>query len=383
MSTWIIEPRDPLIVRDGRPFGPTPGARAASLAFPFPSTTTGALRTRAGLDADGLFLMSEIPRIKQIGVRGPLLVELDLTTGDIVQWLVPAPADALLLDLEPRDPNRATLKRLVPLELPPQSSTNLPSDLSLVGMSKPDPHKPCDEAPRYWNWRQFQQWLLNPTEDTVAVADIGHNGPVLEERMHVRIRRETQTAAEEAALFQTRGLEFTGRENRTRLALAMVTDALNLKAGIAPLGGERRLVVWRQSKRSLPSVPPGLRENILRQHHCRVVLLSPAYFLAGSQSSWLVSQRDGVTSSLQAMAIGKPQVVSGWDFESNRPKHTRRLAPTGTVLFLKLDGDDASIEKWIDTIWMQCVSDHEQDRRDGFGLAVLGVWDGSMQPIEV
>jgi hypothetical protein len=29
--TWIIEPRDPLIVRDGRPFGPNPSAQAISL----------------------------------------------------------------------------------------------------------------------------------------------------------------------------------------------------------------------------------------------------------------------------------------------------------------------------------------------------------------
>jgi len=75
--------------------------------------------------------------------------------------------------------------------------------------------------------------------------------------------------------------------------------------------------------------------------------------------------------------------VSGWDFENNRPKPTRRLAPAGTVLFFKLDGDDTAVGRWIDATWMHCVSDEEQDRRDGFGLAVLGVWDGKLQPMEV
>ena len=57
MTTWIIEPHDPLIFRDGRPFGPNPGARAKTLSFPFPSTTTGGVRTRAGLDKDkGTFI---------------------------------------------------------------------------------------------------------------------------------------------------------------------------------------------------------------------------------------------------------------------------------------------------------------------------------------
>jgi CRISPR-associated protein Cmr3 len=52
MTVWIMEPHDPLLVRDGRPFGSNPGARARSLLFPFPSTIAGGMRTRAGLRAE-------------------------------------------------------------------------------------------------------------------------------------------------------------------------------------------------------------------------------------------------------------------------------------------------------------------------------------------
>src|SRR6266446_9986611 len=78
MAIWIIEPRDPLIVRDGRPFGPDPGARATSLPFPFPSTTTGGVRTRAGLNDRGIFDLAgkQLEDLKQLSVRGPLLVQL-------------------------------------------------------------------------------------------------------------------------------------------------------------------------------------------------------------------------------------------------------------------------------------------------------------------
>lgn len=387
MTVWIIEPRDPLIVRDGRPFGPTPGVRAASLTFPFPSTMTGGVRTRDGLDADGYFRPREIPRVKQIDVRGPLLVELDSVTGDIARWFAPAPSDALLLDLEPPDPARAMRKRLVPLELPSQADSDLPGGLSLVGMPKPDPRKPHSKAPRYWNWNQFGQWLLNPMDGEVALADLGHDGPMQEARTHVSIQRETQTAAE-GALFQTRGLEFVHAERErplttaVRLALAVITDAPNLKPGLTPLGGERRLVSWRRSNEGLPSCPMVLRENIMKHRHCRVVLLTPAHFRAGWKPDWLLSPRDGVTPSLQAVSVARYQVVSGWDFENNRSKPTRRLAPAGTTLFLKLDGEAAAVEKWIDATWMRSVSDEEQDRRDGFGLAVLGVWDGNFKQIE-
>ena len=85
MSIWIIEPRDPLIVRDGRPFGPNPGARAKSLPFPFPSTTTGGIRTKAGLE-NGVFDKNKIAEVRNIAVRGPVLVELD-KMGQIANWL--------------------------------------------------------------------------------------------------------------------------------------------------------------------------------------------------------------------------------------------------------------------------------------------------------
>src|SRR5438105_1620121 len=112
--TWIIEPHDPLIVRDGRPFGPDPSARAVSLAFPFPSTTTGGVRTRSGLKTDGTFDVAQINRVKQIKVRGPLLVQLAQNDDKIEQWLVPAPADALLLEADPLKKDFALCKRLVP-----------------------------------------------------------------------------------------------------------------------------------------------------------------------------------------------------------------------------------------------------------------------------
>ena len=42
-KVFIVEPRDPFIARDGKPFGV--GVSAATLPFPFPSTTTGGVRT--------------------------------------------------------------------------------------------------------------------------------------------------------------------------------------------------------------------------------------------------------------------------------------------------------------------------------------------------
>ena len=44
MKLWKINPRDPLIFRDGRPFHADASVKASTMAFPYPSTIAGAVR---------------------------------------------------------------------------------------------------------------------------------------------------------------------------------------------------------------------------------------------------------------------------------------------------------------------------------------------------
>lgn len=394
MTIWIIEPRDPLIVRDGRPFGPDPGARATSLPFPFPSTTTGGARTRAGLDSDGAFKYTgskkQLELLKLLRVRGPLLVLLTSDRNDIEldKWLVPAPHDALLFQAQPTVGEAAALmQQLVPLQLPKDAQTDFNQEkLLLVGQTLYDQRKPLNEAPRYWYWNIFQAWLHDPSQldgKIKPLSELGLGGPVREQRLHVSIDADKEVARE-GMLFLTSGLEFTfpGKgdqrlKDAQRLALAIDVDddkQFMPSAGLAGFGSERRIVTWRESSATLPSCPPTLEQAIIANKACRVFLLTPAYFEKGYHPTWLHNEaaKYGIAADLQAIAVQRPQVVSGWDLELRRPKPSRRLTPAGTVLFLSLKGSEAAISDWIRNTWMQCISDDEQARTDGFGLAVLG-----------
>ncbi|MEF3272795.1 MAG: type III-B CRISPR module-associated protein Cmr3 [Chloroflexus sp.] len=386
MPVWIIEPRDPFIARDGRPFGPDPGARARSLSFPFPSTITGAARKLAGLGADGVFDATKIEQVLSINIRGPLLAMLH-DDGSFHEWLMPAPADALLF--RPDTKHTGPLARrvqMLPHSPPPDGICSMPrgGEPYLVGPRQLINEKPLSSSPRFWYWSTLQSWLTAPGDGLCHLQELGIAGLVVESRIHVSIEPSTQTA-EEGRLFQTSGLEFTGPD-RKRLALIIESDQefAHWNGGLSTVGGEQRLAAWRRVDLALPACPPEVRQQIIAARACRVVLLTPAHFRDGYRPAWLLEPRYGVQPTLQAAAVGRPQVVSGWDLRLGKPKPTRRLAPAGSVYFLTLNAaSDEAIQQWIDAIWMRNISDALQDRRDGFGLAALGIWDGQLRVMEV
>ncbi len=433
MTVWIIEPHDPLIVRDGKPFDLSAGASSVSLPFPFPSTTTGGVRTQAGLNAQGVFDISTTGKtladLKKFAVRGPLLVQLDNdTTGTL---LVPAPLDALFFEVKSVDKHKTEqepqendkpehklrqvdLHQLVPLKMRngiayTALSYEQKPTLALVGLVHPKPDKPAKQLPLYWHWEAFERWLIDPAAECgpVTLHKQGHNGPQREQRVHVSIDATTR-AAYDGRLFGTSGLEFTHIEqnrettqasdtlrNAKRLALAVSVDeensfADNMRDGLAAFGGERRTASWRKSTITLPICPPAIEKAIVTSSSkaCRIILLTPAYFTNGYLPTWLTQPRYGVTPELRATAVQRPHVLSGWDIENRRPKPTRRLAPAGTVLFLKLNGSDEAIKQWVHELWMQCVSDDaeqekDENRQDGFGLAAIGTWSGNFEEMKL
>ena len=385
-TAWIIEPRDALIVRDGRPFGAGSGMYATSLDFPFPSTTTGGVRTRFGLGADGKFT-ADIETVKNIEVGGALLASLN-DDGEIKEFYLPAPADVLIVqDEEQKKIGAGDLLKLAPLDFEDEDAeTDLTGKLKLVGtVSRKAKNKPNTDL-KFWSWNNLQDWLKEPKDYlNKPLSSFGIKSLTKDARVHAAISNDS-LASEDGALFQTRGLEFNYNETKERkldatkkMALVVLvgdatSDELEKKFKLAPLGGERRLVSWRKSNRAkLPmECPDEIKQKIVEDKHCRLLLLTPAYFENGfTENGFAPNESDEF--QVKAIACGRHQVVSGWDVVLNKPKPTRRLVPAGSVLFLELTGD---VKSWIKRTWLGCVGDDPQTRKDGFGLCVLGTWDG-------
>ncbi len=343
---WEIEPRDPIIVGDGRPF--STGGRSESLNFPFPTTIAGIVRTRKALTCGEEFS----DELLKIGIQGPLLYKKD-------GLLVAPPADAVVFD----DNDKYRCVRLAPVKMPDNSYTNMPDGLMPVGMVEHQKGKPSKKAPKYWHWRVMERWLESDT-DCLDGVELGESGPVEDWRTGVSIDKGTKAAAE-GKLFQRKGLDFS--DGYTML---IRTDA-KLASGYAPMGGERRIVLWKETEAKFPSLSVKLRERVLKDRSCRLVLLTPAYFEDGLLPNGL-----GEVAEVVAVVNGRYQTVSGWDLKVKRAKPSRRLVPAGSVYFLKLSGEPEEVEKWLEGVWFENISDGEQNRRDGLGLAAIGVWNG-------
>ncbi|MGC8968252.1 MAG: type III-B CRISPR module-associated protein Cmr3 [Thermus sp.] len=353
----LIEPRDPLIVRDGRPFTNSPGARARSLPFPLPQTLAGAYRTRRAL-LEGLPLPERAEEVLRWGLRGPLLAE---EGREGWRLLLPRPLDALKLG--------ERVYPLRPLELPEGAGTNLPEGLRPVGLPSPSLKEKPAPLSAFWYWESFLEWILKDSPESYSPE--GHGGPTPEVRTHVALEGATQTARE-GFLFQTSGLEFA--RGRSRLALILWPE--KELEGIFPLGGERRLAFWRKGGPGVPPLPEALVQGLVRSKAARILFLTPAFL----EGAYLPKGGAFGGARVEAAVVGRPQAVSGWDLREGRPKPSRRAVPAGSVYFVRLPEawGEGEIRAWAERIWFQNLSDEEQDRRDGFGLAALGVWDGTL-----
>ncbi len=419
MTLLLIEPRDPLIARDGRPAGL--GGSFSTLRFPPPSMLAGAVRTRLG-SLEGAFAIEDgaLDELLAIEVTGPLLAELDPASGEITGFLVPAPRDAVLFAAGSWA--EATVRRLAPIEIPDDCNVDALGSAGLdpIGFDgAPPKEKPLAAPPAFWRWDRFEEWLIDRVDaepataayslrdgSTVEVARLGLSQIPIESRAHLAIE-PGERVGRDGQLFQTAGLRFLAESDPKhklaprRFGLALSTSggtvagrtlALGPDPQIAPLGGDRRLAHWRPCPQEWPPLPTAVREAIVASGRARLVLATPAYFETGALPEWNGGElpgAPGVTVRIKGACVPRAEIVSGWNLRAtngdNKPrgraKPTRRLVPAGSVYFVELDGTPQAIERWCDAVWWKPVSDEIQARRDGFGLVALGAWRAAAEEV--
>lgn len=237
------------------------------------------------------------------------------------------------------------------------------------GSSQPGPQGEACPLPAFWYWESFLEWLLQ--DAPAGFAPRGHEGPVPETRTHVALDPAAQTARE-GFLFQTSGLEFV----RGGAASPWCSGP----RGRSPRGsspwGERRLAFWQKGGPGVPPLPEEVVAGLLRHRAARLVFLTPAFL------GRLTSPRGGPSKGLPwwprwwGGRLRSRAGTSRREAQAEPPGRARgerllRPAPGGL--------GEGEVRDWAEKVWFQNLSEEEQDRRDGFGLAALGLWDGKLR----
>ncbi len=369
MTTLLIQPRDPLMVRDGRPFAADPGARAFTLDWPLPATLAGAMRTMVG-NAMRVNWADSVAaeEIRRIRVAGPLLTVFQ----DDTWWLyVPAPSDAVVFG----DDAKRLVSRLAPVQMAESEGCDLPDGLSPLLMQSGPGTKPAADAPRWWRLDAWTDWAQG------LVPDL--NGRTMgrlpvEERVHVAIGMNGTAA--EGQLFTTSGLCFDDCSQPAALTCQVrmpdvCQQEINLPGWIT-LGGERRISRMEPAGDPWPQMPDSLVQALTGTTRVALYLMTPGIFKKGYRPGWVGGEApvDGLHGAqLVAAAVSRHGAVSGWDLREGKPRPVRWLAPAGSVYYLELvnplTADQAR------ALWLSPVADEPFHRHDGYGLALPGIWD--------
>jgi CRISPR-associated protein Cmr3 len=380
-----ITPIDPLISRDSRPFGRGQGTRIRSLDWLTPSVVCGALRTGVG-KIHGSF---DPAALKAIEVRGPFL-ECDKTL------FFPRPLD-FVTNQSFGDNNSVCGYAVRPLET---WETLGKMKLPLCGLQPACIENPPDDdfkpktTPNFWAADAITRWLFarNPKDFSLKKSDCLH-GPAKDERTHVGIEFESG-ASEDSLLFSTTGLDFRVKCDGKTSQMTVAIDANTQDDGyrqhveqmcrsraLRPLGGERRLAEWREAENAKGWSPSENPNDVAR---LRMVLATPAIFSQGWLPGWIdKGSREGtipgssVKIRLISAVLDRWKPISGWNYEKgkNGPKPLRRAVPAGSVYFFEIidNPQDKRAFDW-DALWLRSVCDEEQDKKDGFGSALWGIW---------
>lgn len=410
MRMLQIRPLDPIVVRDGRPFGETPGARAHSMDEITPSVVAGTIRTLLGKylsDAshnDIVFQSKTMEWITKLVVRGPLY-----------EWggklYFPVPKDMEIYEVNGR--LQAGIKRPVRISHEQgflgTGKTGQYEDIlwpvSIRHEGKPSPHAPAyisadwmikwlgDSLPlNDWsqtldNWHKYYRELHSQTN--VHPVDLPFMPSFVRDiRTHTAIDSSTHKAKDQA-LFTTEALVLP--EGMSLLTgVEWPEDNIEWRwpehlSAVHSFGGKRRLAHFSEVKHEdLWRCPDDILSRVDGARFIRMVLITPAYFSKGWKPGWLDNElqtteefHPEVRLQLRWACVPRWQPISGWSYAIRKAKAVRRMAPAGSVYFFEVKSGNPL--QLVEQLWLQSVSDPNRrkgalDREDGFGLAVWGIW---------
>ena len=329
LNTFQITANDPVVARDGRPFGAGQGRRMRGLPWPLPSVVAGSLRSalvKADPQAD--FEGDTPKQLLGLSVAGVFPV-VDSTL------YLPKPLDCVWNS----ETNATHAVKPQPLE------NDCGGDFPATGLKpvmltmeqEANDFKP-GKAPAWWPMSGMEQWLLG---QSITFSAQFLESPQQEVRDHVSLDAGRGAAAE-GLLFATSGLNLLhlprhGQAEQKQFSKQFAEISLSARLMRAeaqfeiadklntwqPLGGERRLVHWKSQPTTAWDCPEAVRTAVASAQNIRMVLATPAIFKQGWLPGWIdcnsLQGRPPIDGApllrLVGLCIDRWKAVSGWSLQ--------------------------------------------------------------------
>jgi CRISPR-associated protein Cmr3 len=393
---YYVRPTDSLFVRGNLAFGDS-GEHGASLMPPPPSLFAGAFRS-ALLGNDAL----QITAFLQQGQCSDASLAQCLGTperpGDFrITWLSlagesgdansapevisPLPADLALLGN-----NFATLQPRA-YSFGVQSAGDLPLRATLVSAKQEKP-----QGGVFLRGKGLTHHLQGQAAEEMGKAHSVESKHIYQRdpRLGIGLNADARTA-EEGKIYTTEGFAFSPNLSQgTYASTGFLVGIQGLgqllpDVGLLRLGGDGRSAQYRKVAFTAPTVAniPGPKKQF------RLLLQTPALFSqgwlpagvtegVGEHSGSYRLQGDGFSARLACAALGRREVVSGWDLYQWAPKPAQAAAPAGSVYwFDEFAGDAGKLAAWVAKgLWPDDLSPNQQMRRaEGYNRALLAAWN--------
>ena len=400
---FFVAPADVLMPRGNKGFGGT-GQHGEAVPMPWPSVFAGALRSAilarhpealtdfvgggrpAGAVGDALGTSSEPGQFRLSWCS--LATASDTATATS---MTPLPADLIAYSSSTlaADTHSMLLAALEPLAPPPGLSTGSPLPLIPTLRSA---HPGKAQAGRLLDGDALAAHLAgrlpaqSRTRDEMVRAEM---------RLGIALDPVRRSAAE-GHLYTTEALRFAVKDqpfgfdgkfspsDAGYLVGIDGADGLLGEAGLLRLGGDGRPAAYRRVDFRPP--PPAV-SAIAAAQRFRLMLTTPAVFEAGWMPPHVKVTGDDHVLDVPALeggslfrarlacaALGRHEIVSGWNMATQRPKPAQRAVPTGSVYwFDRFEGDAERLAAWVaGGLWGD--NPDTARRAEGFNRALLGQW---------
>lgn len=425
-----IKPLDPVMIRDGRPFGKTPGIRAHSLNSVTPGTLAGTLRTLLGKleTGNGQRVKDSYTKLAEnIEVLGPILMRDD-------RLFFPMPLDLDIYELTDDESEKNKIHMSV--RRPRQPSDEAVKTEGFLGTGKIGLHedilwpvsmprgawKSLRKVPAYISADWMIRWLCGDISQEEWERELqqwadfenksGNSHPHFMDVLEKEIRDHTEIddssgTARDKKLFSTEAIVFPPEVSM--IAQMKISDEFDIPGSIQtihPIGGERRLAsfeemsgealvnrIWQCPESVIEAVNKAVdNASDKNKIYLRMVLTTPAYFSKGWLPGWLNEQLKSsfdrfpnMELQLRWACVPRWEGISGWSYRHQEPKAVRRMVPAGSVYFFEvINGDPV---EFVKEKWLMPMSDFDRrkgsfDQSDGCGMAVWGIWSPDSESIK-